>query len=695
MCLFLALALTLTGGGGAAAAPNALAPDIVFRGNQALNAGELRKAAASELRAYAEHQGRMSDLDDAAYQMTLAYRQAGYAFAVVDYAQEQSPRGLQAVFTIAEGPQVFIRRVVWEGNKNIHRDELMALVDPESNVSKGTRPFVKAGLDRALQAIGALYREKGYLDIRIDPPQIDFSEDRRHADLRVVVHEGLQYRVTALVVEGDRVPSTAATLEKLRLAWVGGLYHPRQKLILKNQLQDALGDLGYADAQVSVVDRRPSQAGQVELVATVVSGPVVTIEEVEVDGNQKTRMSFVQRRLELQAGDRYSRRQANASSSNLYRSGLFSRVNLTLEPGRTADTRRLVVHLEEIPSREFFIEPGWGSYELLRLSLGLSENNLWGTGRRLGLELGGSFKAQRAVLRLTDPWFLDSAVTADIPLFFSRREEPSFTRTDYGAGVNFSKDLAAHLSTTLGYSLRKTKQSNIDVNPDDVDADEAYDLASVKGQLTFDDRDDPFYPTEGTRAYAGLEHAATFLGGSLDFSRLTTGVRYFRSLGWETVLGLRYTTGFIVPDGDTINVPLAERFFNGGENSVRSFKEQELGPKDNHNNPVGGMAFNTINIELRRLLTENFYTSLFADFGNVAPNRSRSEQGKDAYRSKSSLISATFNDYFSEMRPGIGMGVGYLLPIGPARIDLAFNPDADHKRDEDDWVVHFSIGMAF
>jgi outer membrane protein assembly complex protein YaeT len=524
---------------------------------------------------------------------------------------------------------------------------------------------------------------------------VTFNADRTLADLDVRVHEGPLYRVTAVTIEGDAGSLVETALEPLRRQWDGQPYHPRLKLILKNQLEDVLGDRGYAEARVTVIDRREANAGRMELLVSVESGPQVAIESVVVEGNQKTRESFIRRRLTLQSGDRFSRQKLRESSSNLYRSGLFRRVDLTLAPGSTPELRKLVVMLEETPSQEVFVEPGWGSYELLMLSLGLNENNLLGTGRRLGLTLGGSLRARRAVLRYTDPWFLESSFTADLPIFYSYREEPSFTRTDYGGNFDLSRDLTPHLSATAGYGLRKTKQSDVDVDPEDVDADQTYDLASLKLHLNYDDRDDPFYPTQGAQAFVGLQYAAAFLGGSVDFSRFTTGVRYFQPLGWDAVLGMRYTTGFIVPSGDTINVPLAERFFNGGENSVRSFKEQELGPKDESNNPVGGMAFNTINIELRRRLTESLYGSLFADFGNVAPNRSRSEQGKDAYRSQSSLISATFNDYFSDMRPGFGVGLGYLLPIGPARVDWAFNPDADKKRDEDDWVLHFSIGMAF
>jgi outer membrane protein assembly factor BamA len=100
-------------------------------------------------------------------------------------------------------------------------------------------------------------------------------------------------------------------------------------------------------------------------------------------------------------------------------------------------------------------------------------------------------------------------------------------------------------------------------------------------------------------------------------------------------------------------------------------------------------------MELRRRLIGNLTGSLFLDLGNVSPNRSREERGKDSYDSKSDIMSDTFSQYFKDFRPGVGFGLQYQLPVGPARIDFAFNPDRDSDRDEDFFMFHFSVGMAF
>ncbi len=240
-----------------------------------------------------------------------------------------------------------------------------------------------------------------------------------------------------------------------------------------------------------------------------------------------------------------------------------------------------------------------------------------------------------------------------------------------------------------------TDVSNVDSDIEDVDAPTAYDYASLKTQATYDSRNDLFFPTRGKRSFISAEYADSFLGSQITLTRLTGGMRYFISLTQSTVLGMRYQTGLIIPGKDDFNLPISERFFNGGENTVRSFKQSELGPQDADGNPVGGLAYNVINIELRQRLIGNLTGSLFFDYGNVSPNRSRDEQGKPPYDSKSEIMSDTFSQYFKDFRTGVGFGLQYQLPVGPARIDFAFNPDRDSDRDEDFFVFHFSVGMAF
>jgi outer membrane protein assembly factor BamA len=258
---------------------------------------------------------------------------------------------------------------------------------------------------------------------------------------------------------------------------------------------------------------------------------------------------------------------------------------------------------------------------------------------------------------------------------------------------SLTRNLTDNVLSTAEYMLRSTDITDVD---DFNELSEGnYNYASVKGQLTYDTRNDLFFPTSGQRLFGSAEQADEFLGSGINLTRLTGGLRLFFSLARGTVLGARYTTGLIIPGRDEVTLPLSERFFNGGENTVRSFKESELGPKDPSGNPVGGYGFNVLNLELRQRLIGNLIGTVFLDYGNISPNRSRSERDLQPYESRSDVISDTFDDFFKDFRPGVGFGLQYLLPVGPARLDFAFNPDRRSQDDEDSFVMHFSIGMAF
>ena len=669
--------------------------EMVFQGHAAMSEADLRKEAAAELEAFLQKGYRRADIDDAAFQMQQAYRKSGYAFAVVDYQIEEKKSGSLITFLISEGPRVIIRDIVPIGNQALSAEQINAYFQSERNLLFGPDElvFVRARVAAAVGEIRRTYASRGYLDAAVSEPEMVFSEDRRQVDLTIRIQEGVPYTIDRIEIRGDAIEGSQTDLEKIRRDLVGQPYFRRQKLLLQTRILEVCGNFGYPDAVVDIEDRAGDQKGPVVLVANLSSGPRVSIAAVDVRGNERTRASFIRNRIRLEPGDRYDLALQKASFRDLYRTGIFTKVDFELEKTDDPAKRVLVVTIEETRAKELFFEPGWGSYEELRLRVGFQEKNLFGTGRIFRTQATGSFKAHSLSSGLTDPFFLDTDIKANLTGFYNYREEPSFTREDLGAAFSLSKKLSANLLSTLGYMYRTTDISDVDVFTELSEG--SFNYASVKGQLTYDTRNDLFFPTSGQRIFGAAEHADEFLGSDLNLTRLTGGARLFISLARGTVLGARYTTGIIIPGRDEAALPLSEKFFNGGENTVRSFEESELGPKDPAGNPIGGYGFNVFNLELRHRLIGNLIGSVFVDYGNVAPNRSRIERGLQPYDSRSDVISDTLDDFFKEFRPGIGCGLQYLLPVGPARVDFAYNPDRDDARDEDSYVVHFSIGTAF
>jgi outer membrane protein assembly complex protein YaeT len=693
----LVLSMVLLVMASAAAENTAPAAEFVFRGNAAKSAAALRQAAAPELGDFERRGQRRSDIDDAAFQMELAYQREGFAFARVDYAIERAGDRTIVTFNVTEGPQVLVGEIRISGNAAVDTETLREFFRPETPglLPQVQPPFVRSEMESAVEALRDYYRGRGFLDAALEGPRFTFTADRRRVDVSVRVHEGVQHRVQAVEVAGDVPVDARKAVEDLQRQTTGQPYTSRTRLVVKARVAEILGGLGFPDAVVNVAARTEASPGAVTLVAEVAPGPRVTIAGIDVRGNQRTRPEFIRERLKLKPGDPYDLAAEKESFDALYRSGVFSKVEIDLVKTEDEGRRVLAVTVAEMPSQEIFIEPGYGSYEQLRLVVGHRLKNLFGTGRSLTSEALGAVKAQGLSSTLTDPWFLDSDVRADLTGFARRREEPSFTRRDAGGSFFMNKELSPRVTVATGFTFRRTDISDPAAVVEEEDLRDDYNFASIKAQATYDTRNDIFFPTTGQRTFGAVERADTLLGGDVTFLRLTGGARLFFPAGRSTVLGLRYSTGLIIPGEDEFTVPLAERFFNGGENTVRSFKESELGPRDSNGDPAGGLAYNVLSAELRQRLIGDFTGTLFADFGNVAPNRTREDQGQPPYRNRSQILSDTLSDFFRGFRPGVGAGLQYLLPVGPARVDFAWNPDRDEKRNEDLFVVHFSVGMAF
>ena len=669
--------------------------EIVFQGNTAMSEAELSRDAAAELEAFDKEGHRPADIDDAAFQMELAYRNAGYAFARVNYQIEKTETGSKITFLISEGPRVIVRDIIAIGNRALDDEKLAGYFqkDRSSFLGEDELVFVRARVADAADEIRRYYTTQGYLDALVGVPEFDFTEDRSQVNITLRIQEGIPYTIQGIDTSGDGIEGAREDLDQIRRKLIQQPYFNRQRLLLQTRILEVCGNYGYPDAVVEIDRQAGPEPGQVILKANISSGPRVSIAAVEIRGNERTRPNFIRNRMRLKSGDRYNLALQKDSFRDLYRTGVFSKVDFELKKTEDPAKRVLVVIVEENRAKELFFEPGWGSYEKLRLRVGFQEKNIFGTGRIFRTQATGSLKARSLGGGLTDPFFFNTDIKADLTAFYNHRDEPSFTREDIGMRFALTKSLTDNVLSSAEYMIRSTDISDVDEFLKQSEGEFKY--ASIKGQVTYDTRNDLFFPTSGQRLFGSAEQADDFLGSSINLTRLTGGVRQFFSLSRYTVLGLRYTTGLILPGPGEAALPLSEKFFNGGENSVRSFKESELGPKDPSGDPIGGYGFNVFNLELRQRLIGNLIGTVFLDYGNISPNRSRIERGLQPYDSRSDLISDTVDDFFKDFRPGVGFGLQYLLPVGPARVDFAFNPDQRSGDDEDFFVMHFSIGTAF
>lgn len=609
-------------------------------------------------------------VDDAAFALELFYRARGHADVRVDYDYEPTTHGSplpRARFRIQEGPRVLVREFVLEGPEQLSAPLVRDYFEPMA--SGGI--FDEERLGTSLDAVRTFYREHGHLRVVVEPPEVRFDPGRASVSVKIVLREGPAFRVTAVEIQGG-APELARREAQLASQHSGGWYKPMVLPTLEHALTEEYRRRGYPDARVHARPTLDEESGATRVLVEVTPGERALIAHFRLEGNARTRDAAVLSVMGIELGSPYDSERVREAFRELYATGLFESVELELEG--SGPERTLVVRMVEARSVQIRLEPGWGSYEGPRVLLGIEENNFQGRGQVLALEGTLSLRAQGTRIAWVDRDFLGSSFTSETTFFAEQREEPSFDFVRRGFSFFLRRAWNQDWGSSVGYEFRPTNVTDDDLPalPQDLDADS--EVAALSAALFVDDRDNLLLPTRGRQGRVRLEWADDAFGSDTEFLRAQAEYTRLFRLGEEDVLAAAARTGVMRPFGVTEDIPLPERFFNGGENTVRSFGEDELLPAGASGEPTGGEAATTLNLEWRRELTGNLAGALFVDWGNVA---------------------FEYEDYldFDGFRTGVGTGLRYLLPIGPVRLDLAFNPTA--REDEDEFVLHFSVGFPF
>ncbi|RME74377.1 MAG: outer membrane protein assembly factor BamA [Planctomycetota bacterium] len=661
-----------------AGAPAARRVETRWRGVHAFPKSRLVKQIdelLAELRTERERERAIAD--DAAFAVEGYYRSQGFAHArVVWQIVHSDAQRVRLRFIVAEGPRVRIGSIRFEGNHVFDDEQLAALVDgPRAGLlGTGARYFVEDEARAAARKIANAYRLLGYYRVEVRGPQLRWSWDRSRVDLRYEIVEGTRFHVADVELLGT-LPLPANKLARTYADQLHQPYTPRRVFRIRNAVREALRDAGYPDAQVQALEQFDEQRGQVHVLLLLEPGPQVHVSRIRITGNRRTRRWLVRNRLTLQPGALWTASAERESERRLLRTGLFRRATLSLEP-EADDPQRAVLHvqLEETPAIEFYVEPGYGSYELARIRLGLRHRNVLGTGRQVYLEGKAAVRAAYVAGGLTDPLLFGDDTVGDLSGYWKRREEPSYTIVERGAAVTLSHRWTGSLFTQLAWRFARTRLHSVEIAEDEIPASDAQlDTSAFEIAPSWDVRDNPLLPSRGAVLRLSGEWGGEAIGSGFDYVRLRARAAAYLPLTPFTVLALGGSAGLIFPTGGD-EVPLQQRFFNGGENTVRSFRQDRLGPTDARGKPVGGEGMWVASAELRQRLWRKFGFALFYDAGRV------SVLAEDLFERK-------------DVRHAVGAGLRYALPVGPLRLDLGVNPKP--RRDEERWALHFSVGLAY
>ena len=624
----------------------------------------------------------------------LLYEEEGYYQAkVIPQVEKVAEGDVSVVFQIEEGGKFEVSSVRILGAKGVsERDIKDRLGTRELFLFFFFGTLKREELQRDLDRIKAFYLDNGYLDIKVDEPEIKVVEAKRKLEVNIRVEEGPQYRVGEVRVAGNTVFATDEILKPLQIAKRGIFSREvlqRDILILT----DRYSERGYLFADIAPVIHTDRAIHIVDVGLEVSEGKQVFVERIEISGNTKTRDKVIRREIRLIEGDLFNSRLLARSRQNLTNLGYFEDVKIDTRRGTAEDRVDIDVTVKEKPTGSFAIGAGFSSIDGVLGAGSISQNNFLGLGQRVSFSGQLGSNANRFVFRIQDPHIFDTETSLDLSLFNQRLLFQTFTGFDQdskGGSLTLGRRLYKELFGSVAYRYERVRIFNLSeaLKKEFMDNDKALIkeetniTAGVSVGLSMDLRDNRREPTRGFSGTASYQLAAEFLGGENQFNRFSLDLGYYHPLFWRFVGHIRGNLIIAEPFGGD-ELPAQERIFLGGTNTVRGFKTFTLSPIDEEKFNKDGVIVRTggnkaiyFNTELLFPIYEALGVKglLFIDAGNV-------------FDEDQSLS--------LDLRLTAGAGLRVATPFGLVRVEYGINLDRDRRLGEAGGAAHLTVGSVF
>ena len=643
--------------------------DVEFVGNSKLGTSDLQDKIELKLGSVynpVEVQRAREKLKD-------AYEDDGYFEVQISPEVEKFGDGdVKVVFTINEGRRITIDKIVFRGNKGLKDKEIKAVMATQERqyfVLRGTVQRQK--LEEDIERILGVYQDHGFIQMRVERHDMVVDREKARVTITIDVVEGAQYRVGVIKLTGV----TLLPEEEVRrqLGFKAGDVFSRTALRdgVRN-ISDLYSTIGRASVDILPRTDQQSTNTTVDVTLEVTEGPEVYVERINITGNTRSEDRILRREIPFVEGDLFTLQKMQRARQRLINLGYFDMVNVTTQPG--TDKTRIIVNVEvtERPTGIFSIGGGFSSVDSFVGTLDVSQNNFLGRGWVLSLRIRAGANSQQGIISFTEPWLFDRPLSAGVDLFNIKRQ---FTEYDYdslGGTVRLSHPFEEYWRWQTAYRLTRDEISDVRDTNDSLLRDEIGTrvTSAVTLGLTRDSRDAVALPTKGGLTIFTLDMAG--FGGDTRFVKAIASTSYFYPMWYGHILSGRAEAGYGFGWSDD-PLPVFERFYLGGPNSIRSFKARRISPVDEAGTRIGGTSEVLGNVEYIVPLPFNFRLAGFVDVGNVY-----------GFKTKFDI---------TDTREAAGAGVRWQSPFGPIRVDYGIN--LDRRKGEDFGAIQFSVGSPF
>lgn len=639
--------------------------DVRFEGNSNVTS----RALMAELPFY--EVGEVTDdlVVEAVANLGSLYRERGYGSVQIAPVMSAEDEAVSLVFYFYEGAATRVGDVSIKGT-SLPEKNLKSIM----SLKKG-EPFSPDALEADMESLENFYHALGYLDARVREPAVELKGDV--AGITVSVTEGRRYEIAVIKFEGLRSLTEKALLDAMGIK-AGSPYNEVDLFDARYAVLGMYAQEGFTETKAVV--RREFNENMVTVVFDVTEGARTFFGKTVVSGNHTTRLKVIEREFLHREGMPFRYKLLTRGRQKLYRLGIFDDIDIETLPARNG-TVDVSVRVKEGKPGAVELGIGYGEYEEYRGFVDLSYGNLFGLNRSVSLRLELSSLESRYILKYYEPWFMDRPIRFNAFVMREKREEKNIDTGEtnyrilrYSASVGVERPIGDRLKAELTYEFSLVETT--DVMPDVILSKEdtgTLAISGIKPGIVYDTRDNPINPTRGVFAGLLVKLASGVILSETDFLKLIVHGSTYLPLHRRLVLAGSARFGGAFGFGDTDELPLVERFFLGGRNTVRGYEQDSLGPRGSLGTPMGGNAFLLGNLELRATVGRGWGLVAFLDGGNVWGD---------------------VGDFDPlDIKATAGFGVRYNTPVGPLRLD--YGHKLDREEGESKGEVHFSIGHAF
>lgn len=611
-----------------------------------------------------------------------------YAVQIVTTVTPVDRNRVNLNFSVTEGDVAKIREIRLVGNEAFSESTLRGLFDLDTGnwlswYTKSDR-YSRAKLAADLESLRSYYMTRGYLEFNIESTQVALSANKEDMAITISISEGKRYVVSSVKLEGDYLGKESDF--KSMIAVVAGQPYNADKVSETTKaFTDYFGTFGYAFARVEAVPEIDRDNARVALTLQAQPSRRAYVRRINVSGNNRTRDEVIRREFRQFESAWYDSDRIKLSRDRVDRLGFFTQVGVdTQEIPGIPDQVDLLVTVAEKPTGNLSIGAGYSQSEKLSLIGGIKQENVFGTGNYLGVDLNTSKFNRQISVTTTDPYFTQDGISRTVDVYYRTTRPYTQQGGDYqlinpGVNVRFGVPFTETDTVFFGAGVESTKiVSGTSMPAAYLDFARVYGVRSTSVPLTVgwtrDDRDSALVPTVGrlqkVQSEIGIAADTRYVRASYQFQQYIPLNRQFTvafnaDVGWGKGLGGR-------------PFPVFKNFFGGGLGSVRGFDQGTLGERDITGAFIGGPK------------KVGFSTELLAPFPGAGNDRTLRVFG---FFDVGNVYGENETVELNKMRASVGVGLSWISPVGPLRLAYA-NPVRKYAGDRIQ-KIQFQIGTSF